>query len=174
MPCNEARCLSVFRHLLRCCCSVIQSCPTLCNPTSCSTLGLPVLHRLPEFAQVHAHGISGDAVQPSHPLMPSSFCPQSFPASGIYLLYFLLSHLPGTKMGSHPDGCQGNSRLQPRVLRHTGQQWNLTSIPEDKLIFIYRMVALKGTKGLKSSSTRNSRWRRFYFIWVKTSQVAQQ
>ena len=29
------------------------------------------LHHLPEFAQVHVHCIS-DAVQPSHPLMPSS------------------------------------------------------------------------------------------------------
>ena len=31
---------------------------------------LPILHYLPEFAQVHAHCI-GDAIQPSHPLMPS-------------------------------------------------------------------------------------------------------
>ena len=36
----------------------------------CSTPGLPVPHHLPEFAQVHIHGIS-DAIQPSHPLMPS-------------------------------------------------------------------------------------------------------
>ena len=31
----------------------------------------PVPHHLPEFAQVHVHGIS-DAIQPSHPLSPSS------------------------------------------------------------------------------------------------------
>ena len=54
-----------------CCCSVTQLCPTLCNPTDCSTPGLPVPHCLPEFAQVHVHCI-GDAVQPSRPLMPSS------------------------------------------------------------------------------------------------------
>ena len=54
-----------------CCCSVAQSCPTLCDPVDCSTSGLPVLHRLLEFAQVHVHCIA-DAVQPSHPLMPSS------------------------------------------------------------------------------------------------------
>ena len=29
--------------------SVIQSCPTLCHPTNCSTPGLPVHHQLPEF-----------------------------------------------------------------------------------------------------------------------------
>ena len=32
--------------------------------------GFPVPHHLPEFAQVHFHCVS-DAVQPSHPLMPS-------------------------------------------------------------------------------------------------------
>ena len=37
----------------------------------CSTPGLPVPHHLLEFAQVHAHFLS-DAIQPSHPLLPSS------------------------------------------------------------------------------------------------------
>ena len=37
----------------------------------CSWPGLPVPHHLPEFAQGHVHCIS-DAVQPSHPLTPSS------------------------------------------------------------------------------------------------------
>ena len=32
-----------------CCCSVAQSCPTLCDPMDCSTPGLPVHHQLPEF-----------------------------------------------------------------------------------------------------------------------------
>ena len=54
-----------------CCCSVTQSCLTLCDPMDCSMPGLPVPHRLLKFAQVHVHGIS-DAIQPSHPLMPSS------------------------------------------------------------------------------------------------------
>ena len=36
-----------------------------------STPGLPVPHNLPEFAQLHVHCI-GDAIQSSHPLMPSS------------------------------------------------------------------------------------------------------
>ena len=29
--------------------SVAQLCPTLCDPMSCSTTGLPVYHQLPEF-----------------------------------------------------------------------------------------------------------------------------
>ena len=40
---------------LNCCCSVAQSCLTLCNPTDCSTLCLPVLHHLRKFGQTHVH-----------------------------------------------------------------------------------------------------------------------
>ena len=39
--------------------------------TACSTPGLPVPHHLLKFAQVRVHCI-GDAIQPSHPLLPSS------------------------------------------------------------------------------------------------------
>ena len=49
-----------------------KSCLTPHNPMDCSTPGSPVLHYLPEFAQVHVHWV-GDAVYPSHPLSsPSS------------------------------------------------------------------------------------------------------
>ena len=61
------------------CCSVSQSCLTLCNSMDCSTPGLPVPHHLPEFAQVHVHCIN-DVIQPSHPLMPSFFLPLIFPS----------------------------------------------------------------------------------------------
>ena len=50
---------------------VAQSCLTLCNPMSCSTLGFPVLHYLQEFAQTHVHWL-GDAIQLSHPPSSSS------------------------------------------------------------------------------------------------------
>ena len=43
----------------------------LCDPMDSRTPGLPVPHHLPKFAQVHVHCIS-DAIQPSHPLRPSS------------------------------------------------------------------------------------------------------
>ena len=56
---------------LGCCYSVTESCPTLCDPMDCSTTGLSVPHHLLKFAQVHVHCIS-EAIQPSHPLMPSS------------------------------------------------------------------------------------------------------
>ena len=54
-----------------CCGSVTWSCSTLCNPMDCSRPGFPVLHYLPELAQTHVHWVS-DAIQPSHPLPPSS------------------------------------------------------------------------------------------------------
>ena len=68
--------------------SVTQSCPTLCDPMTRSTPGLPVHHQLPEFTQTQVHRV-GDAIQPSHPLSspsppapnPSPSCPQSLPAS---------------------------------------------------------------------------------------------
>ena len=51
--------------------SVVQSCPTLCDPMNSSTPGLPVHHKLPEFTQTHVHRVS-DAIQPSHPLSSPS------------------------------------------------------------------------------------------------------
>ena len=56
---------------MTCCCSVAQLCPTLCNSMDCSTPGLSVPHDLLKFDQVHVHRIDG-AIQPSHPLTPSS------------------------------------------------------------------------------------------------------
>ena len=51
--------------------SVAQLCQTLCDPMDCSTPGFPVLHYLLEFAQSRVHWV-GDAIQPSHPLLPPS------------------------------------------------------------------------------------------------------
>ena len=52
------------------CCSVAQSCLTLCYTMNCSTPCLLVPHHLPKFAQVHVHCVS-DAIQPSYSQMPS-------------------------------------------------------------------------------------------------------
>ena len=53
------------------CCSIVQQCLTLCDRMDCSTPGFPVLHHLPDFAQIHIHWVS-DTIQPSHPLLPFS------------------------------------------------------------------------------------------------------
>ena len=64
--------------------SVVQSCPTLCNPMNRSTPGLPVHHQLPEFTQTHVHRV-GDAIQPSHPLSsPSPPAPNPSQHQGLF------------------------------------------------------------------------------------------
>ena len=76
--------------------SVSQSCPTLCDPMTRSMPGLPVHQlqeftgvswsvQLQEFTQTHVHGV-GDAIQPSHPVIPFSSSPQSLPASESFLM----------------------------------------------------------------------------------------
>ena len=63
--------------------SVAQSCLTLCDPMNRSTPGLPVHCQLPDLTQTHVHWV-GDAIQPSHSVIPFSSCLQSFPASGSF------------------------------------------------------------------------------------------
>ena len=66
----------VWDSLLSCCViwspspSVAHLCLTLW-PMDCSTPGFPLLHHLPEFAQIPAHW-DGDAIQPPHPLSSPS------------------------------------------------------------------------------------------------------
>ena len=43
----------------------------LCDLMDGSTPGSSVLRHLPEFVQIHVYQV-GDAIQPSHPLLPSS------------------------------------------------------------------------------------------------------
>ena len=55
------------------CSSSVQSlsCVRLCDPMDCSTPGFPVHHQLLEPTQTHIHYV-GDAIQPSHPVVPFS------------------------------------------------------------------------------------------------------
>ena len=64
-------CTHAHAHCLVQFSSGAQSCPTLCDPMTCSTPVLPVHHQPPEFTQTHVHRV-GDAIQPSHPLSSSS------------------------------------------------------------------------------------------------------
>ena len=66
-----------------CCCSVAQSCPTLCDLMDCSTPGFPVYHHLPELAQTHVL----ELVMPSHHLIlfhPLLLLPSIFPSIGVF------------------------------------------------------------------------------------------
>ena len=55
-----------------------------------NTPGLPVHHQLPESTQSHVHWV-GDAIQPSHPLLPP-LLPSIFPASGSFQMSQLFSY----------------------------------------------------------------------------------
>ena len=57
-----------IQQVLACCsnCSVAKSRLTFCNPRD-----FPILYCLPEFAQIHVCWV-GDAIQPSHPVLPTS------------------------------------------------------------------------------------------------------
>ena len=67
------------------CCSIAKSCLTLCDPMGCSTPGYPVLHYLLELVQIHVYGV-GDHQTISFSVISFSFCLQSFPTSGSYLM----------------------------------------------------------------------------------------
>ena len=53
-----------------CCSSVAKSSSAFCNSLDSSMTGLPVIHYLLEFVQTHVRCVR-DAIQPSHPLLPS-------------------------------------------------------------------------------------------------------
>ena len=65
------------------CCSVAQSCTTLCNPMDSRKPGFPLLHYLLVLAKTPVHLVS-DAIQSSYPLS-SPFPPASiFPSVRVF------------------------------------------------------------------------------------------
>jgi len=68
--------------------SVVQSCPTVCNPMDCRMPAFLVYHQLPEVAQTHVHQVS-DAIQASHSL--SSLYPPAFNLSKHLVVFFFFS-----------------------------------------------------------------------------------
>ena len=77
------------------------------RPQGLQHASFPVCHQLPELAQTHVHQVS-DAIQPSHPLsFPFSFCLQSFPASGSFLMSLLFAS------GSQSIGVSASASVLP-------------------------------------------------------------
>ena len=66
-------------------CVVVQclSCVRLCDAMDCSTPGSPILHCLPEFAQIHAHRV-GDAIYHLILCQPLLLYPSVFPTIGVF------------------------------------------------------------------------------------------
>ena len=65
------------------CCSVAQSCLTLCDPMNWSMPGFLVLYHLPELAQTHVHGVS-DLTNHLVPCCPLLFLPSIFPSNRVF------------------------------------------------------------------------------------------
>ena len=66
-----------------CCCSVTKLCSALGNPRDCSIPGFPVLHCLPELAQVHVLRI-GDAQTISSPVTLLLLLPLILPSIRVF------------------------------------------------------------------------------------------
>ena len=84
-----------YVYLFVVCCSVVQLCPTLCNPMDCSTSGFPVLHHLVEFAQTHVRWID-NAVLCCLLLLPSVF-PKVLPHHIQWPKYWSFSFSPSNE-----------------------------------------------------------------------------
>ena len=105
------------------CCSVPQSCPTLCDPKDCSTPDFPVHHWLLEFTQTHVHWFS-DAIHPSHPLLsPSPPVLNLFQHQGLFQwvssshqMSKVLEHQQQSFQGWFPLGLTGLIFLQSKGL----------------------------------------------------------
>ena len=91
-----------------CCCSVTQSCPTLCDPMDYSMPGFFVLHCLLAFAQTHVHWVS-DAIPLFHPLLSPSPAFNLSLASGSFTMSQLFAQ------GGHSIGASAS--VLPSVLR---------------------------------------------------------
>ena len=116
-------------NIFCCCCYwVTKSCPTLCNPMDCSTLGFPVFHCLRVSSNSSPFSWwCHPTISPS--ATPFSFCLQSLPASGSFPMSQLFSSggqstgvsasasvLPINIQGWFPLGLTGLISLQSKQL----------------------------------------------------------
>ena len=128
----------IYIYYILYCCSVIQSCPTLCHPMDCSMPGLPVLHHLLEFALM--------VMLSSHLILWClfSFCPQSFPASGTFPVSCLFT------AGGQNTGTSASASVLPV----NSQGWSPL-----RLTGLFSLLS-KGLSGVFSSTTV---WRHQFF-----------
>ena len=124
--CSPPAMIKIIIIMSQICRSVTKLCPTLCDPLDCNTPGFPVLHYLSEFAQTHVHWV-GDAIQPSHPLLPFLLLPSVFPSIKVFTTSWLFasggqstgasaSVLPMNIQGWFPFGLIGLISLLSKVL----------------------------------------------------------
>ena len=125
--CNDSHTM-LWIYFCCCCYWVTKSCPTLCNPMDCSTLGFPVFHCLRVSSNSSPFSWwCHPTISPS--ATPFSFCLQSLPASGSFPMGQLFSSggqsigasasasvLPMNIQGWFPLGLTGLISLQSKEL----------------------------------------------------------
>ena len=132
---------------------VAKSCPTFCNPMACNTPGFPDLHHLPELAQTHVYWSQWCHPTISSSIAPFSSCPQSFPASGSFLMSQFFepgcesivastsaSGLPMHIQGWFPLGLTGWSPCSPRDSRESSPTPQFKSINSSVLSFLHSPI----------------------------------
>ena len=136
------------------CSSVIQSCPTLCNPVDCSMPDFPAHHQLPEFTQTHVHH-DGNTIQPSHPL--SSPSPPAFNLSQHQGLFKWV-------ISSHKV-----AKILKLQLQHQSYKWTpgLISFKMDWLDLLAVQETLKSL--LQNHSSKTSIFQHSAFLTVQLS-----
>ena len=92
--------------------SVIQSCPTLCDPMNCSMSGLPVHHQLPEITETRVHWV-GNAIQPSHPLSSPSPPALNLSQHQGFLFFFFFPMNPLFTTSGHSIGASVSTAVFP-------------------------------------------------------------
>ena len=103
----------------------------------CSTQGFPVHRCLPEFAQTHVHWVN-DAIQPSHPLSPSSSPALNLSQHQGHFQWVGSSHQVAKYCASAsasvlPMEIQGWFLSDHRQVHNPESDWAQTSPPEWKL-----------------------------------------
>ena len=129
--------------------SVIQSCPTLCDPMNCSTPGLPVHHQLPEFTQT----MTIESVMISNHLILccplQSFCLQSFAELGSFQM----------------------SQLCIRWLKYWSFSFSISPSNEYSVLISFRMdrLDLLSVQGTLKKVFSNSRVQKYQFFGTQLS-----
>ena len=139
---------------MECCCSVTKSCLILCDPMNCSTPGFPLLYCLLEFAHIHVHWV-GDAIQPSHLLLP---------------IYPLPSILLSISIFQWVCSLYQVAKVLELQLQHQSFQW-ISGLISFKINW-FDLLAIQGNfKILQHNSSKASVLRHSTFFMVQVSNL---
>ena len=131
------------------CCSVDESCLTVCGPMDCSTPGSPVFHYLMKFAQILVHWFGWwYYLTISSSAAPSSFCLQYFPISWFFTssgqsigVWASASVLPMNIQDWFSLGLTGWISLQSKGLSRVSSKTQFKSINSSALSFLMVQVS---------------------------------